>query len=167
MIVGSSLSNVIGFFDWGDVPSWLTLVLAAITIYATARHFNNQPKEEIHPMITISNDNDSGQKDESKIVISFWATNKSNIPVSLAFQGVRLVKDKNGTFDRLGNDFCYDYLNINQTTRVYKCSLKKLKDLFPMLFLGKEKLVFGFTNEINQLQLSQPVNIKTMIKKVY
>ena len=149
--------------DWGSVSSWLTLVTAIITIVSTYIYFNKQPKEEIHPIITISNNNTNDQKNDSRVEILFFATNKSNVPVSLAFRGVRLAKNKNSNFDRLGNEFKYEYLNINQTTKAYKCNWKHFKELFP----EGDKIVFCFANEIDESKTSEPIDIKALVEKVY
>ncbi len=154
VLSGSLLSGI----NWGSVPEWLTLATAIITIVATAHHFNKQPKEEIHPMITVKKSNDSSKDSD----ILFWAVNKSNIPVSLAFQGVKLAKSRKQQYDRLGNEFVYDYLGVNKTTRLYSCKISNLREVFPTAVNNNDKIVFGFVNELNQIELSAEIDINTL-----
>lgn len=125
--------------SWGSIPDWLTLITAIITIVATYIHFNRQPKELIHPIVTVNKPNDG----IDSYVIKFWALNKSNVPVTVAFCGLRLAWGDKNEYDRLGRKFEFQYLQAGEKSKDYCFSLTDIERRFGKN-VKNEEIIFCF-----------------------
>lgn len=125
--------------NWGSIPDWLMLITAIITIVATYIHFNRQPKELIHPIVTV----DKPKDEIDRYVIKFWALNKSNIPVTVAFYGLRLAGRAKNEYDRLGRKFEFQYLQAGEKSKDYCFNLVDIEKHFGKN-IQNEKIIFCF-----------------------
>lgn len=125
--------------DWGNVPTWISLFLMFITIVAASHHVNRQPKELIEPIVTV----DKPRDDKEEYFVKFWALNKSNIPVTVEFFGLRLAQSNKKEYDRLGKKLEFKYLQAGEKSEDYCFNLKAIKKRFGENVENK-KLIFCF-----------------------
>lgn len=109
--VMSQLISVLSRLNWGSVPDYLAVIVAAWGLKIANDHFNKQPKINLELCY-------GAQQEEGHIkVYSFWVVNHSNVNVTVRWLGIRKAGKGDFTHTIGEDDTEWHLLQPGETTK--------------------------------------------------